>query len=76
MPMRSLLLLVVRLYGVPLAGLLGGALLAVALGGGDLAAALCSMLGCVAAVAVMRQRAELLERHILDGISVRPGGAG
>ena len=71
LPMQSLLLLVFVLYGVPLAGLLSGALLAALFGGSDLVAAVAAGLCCIAAVRTMQRRAGRLEHRIMRNLSVR-----
>jgi len=71
LPMKSLLLLVALLYGVPLVGLLSGALLAAMFGGSDLVAAAAAALCCVAAVRTMKRRAGHFEHRIIQSLSVR-----
>lgn len=71
LPMKTLLLLVLLLYGVPLAGLLSGALLAAMFGASDLVAVASAALCCVAAVRTMRRRAGRFEQKIIQSLSLQ-----
>lgn len=68
MPMRVLFVLVLGLYGAPLAGLLIGTLFASLLGVHDLVAAAFAATGCLAAVGVSRRRMTRLEQTTVDQI--------
>jgi positive regulator of sigma E activity len=72
LPVRTLALIAIGLYGVPLAGLLAGTLLAAALGAGDFGALAGAVAGCVGAVVLMRPRASQFESLALEHLRYRP----
>jgi positive regulator of sigma E activity len=74
-PVRSLILLAIGLYGVPLAGLLAGALIAAAFGANDFGALAGSLAGCGIAVFVMKQSAGFLEKRALERLTFRAAGS-
>ena len=67
LPGMSIVLMALMLYGVPLLGLLAGAVLAAALGADDLLAACAAVLGCVLAL-VLGCRTHALEQYALDAV--------
>lgn len=74
-PVKSLMSLALGLYGMPLIGLLAGALLATAFGANDAGALIGSVTGCAIALAIMRALAGTLERRTVARLQVSASGA-
>lgn len=70
-PVNSLMALALGIYGMPLAGLLAGALLATAFGANDAVAVVGSVAGCAVALVAMRKLAGSLERRTVARLRVR-----
>jgi positive regulator of sigma E activity len=70
LPVRALIVLALGVYGLPLIGLLAGALLATAFGAGDAAALLGALIGCAIAIIGMRSSAGALESAALGQLSL------
>ncbi len=71
LPVRSLILLAAGVYGLPLFGLLAGALTATAFGAGDAAALAGALAGGAIAVFGMRRGARMLEQSALTQLSLQ-----
>ncbi|HUL81126.1 MAG TPA: SoxR reducing system RseC family protein [Gammaproteobacteria bacterium] len=74
LPDRYLLLASLLVHGLPLAGLLGGALIGVAAFGSDVAAAVCAATGAATAVLAAPTLRSRLERGTLSRVQLRTAG--
>ena len=75
LPVKSLMSLALGIYGMPLTGLLAGALLATAFGANDAVAVAGSVAGCAIALVTMRKLAGSLERRTVERLQVRASGS-